>query len=143
MAYVSKAVIIGGGFAGLAAGISLAKAGVQCDVLELAHEPHGAALGINGRAADALVELGVYDEVYETGRPWLEGSTAASIFDAQGAAHQPRAIPPVLAWSQDSDRCAPPCFSEDSGCRRRARGSEYPPRGYCEGRRPKWRCVAR
>ena len=36
MACVSKAVIIGGGFAGLAAGISLAKAGVQCDILELA-----------------------------------------------------------------------------------------------------------
>ncbi len=84
MACVSKAVIIGGGFAGLATGISLAKAGVQCDVLELAAEPHGAALGINGRAAEALVELGIYNEVHETGRPWVDGKTASSFFDAQG-----------------------------------------------------------
>ncbi len=84
MACASKAVIIGGGLAGLATSISLAKAGVQCDVLELAPEQHGAAVAILGRAAEALVELGIYDECYDAGAPFLPDGTAGTFSDAQG-----------------------------------------------------------
>ena len=62
----------------LIAAIALAQSGVKVDVVELAHEPLGASLAFSGRAAMALVELGIYDEVHATGRQSL-GSTAASI----------------------------------------------------------------
>lgn len=77
MACISTALIVGGSIAGMNAAIALAKAGVKVDVVELAHVPLGASLAFSGRAAMALVELGIYDEVYATGRPAL-GSTAAS-----------------------------------------------------------------
>jgi 2-polyprenyl-6-methoxyphenol hydroxylase-like FAD-dependent oxidoreductase len=84
MACISNALIIGGGIAGLAAAISLAKAGVQCDVVEWAQAPLGASLALAGRAAEALDELGIYEECYYTGTPFLNDSTAASMSDAQG-----------------------------------------------------------
>jgi 2-polyprenyl-6-methoxyphenol hydroxylase-like FAD-dependent oxidoreductase len=84
MASVSSALIIGGGIAGLSAGISLARAGVRCEVVELADSPLGASLGISGRAAEALYELGVYDECYATGTPFTRDTTALHIMDAQG-----------------------------------------------------------
>ncbi len=84
MACVSRAVVVGGGIAGFAASIALAKAGVLCDVLELAPEPHGAALGISGRAPEALVELGIYDETYAVGTPFLPTFTAAAHHDQDG-----------------------------------------------------------
>ena len=84
MACISKALIVGGGIAGLAAAISLAKAGVQCDVVEWAAAPLGASLALSGRAAEALDELGIYQECYNTGTPFLPDSTAGSMSDAQG-----------------------------------------------------------
>ena len=82
MACISTALIVGGSIAGMNAAIALAQAGVQVDVVELAHEPMGASLAFSGRAAMALVELGIYDEVHATGRPALAGNTAASIRNA-------------------------------------------------------------
>jgi 2-polyprenyl-6-methoxyphenol hydroxylase-like FAD-dependent oxidoreductase len=64
------------------AAISLAQKGVQVDVIELAEEPLGASLAFSGRAAEALVELGIYDKVIATGRPALPGNTATSIRSA-------------------------------------------------------------
>ena len=81
MTCISTALIVGGSIAGMNAAIALAQAGVKVDVVELAHEPLGASLAFSGRAAMALVELGIYDEVHATGRPSI-GSTAASIRDA-------------------------------------------------------------
>lgn len=82
MACISRALIVGGSIAGMNAAIALAQAGVQVDVVELAHDPMGASLAFSGRAAMALVELGIYDEVHATGRPALAGNTAASIRNA-------------------------------------------------------------
>lgn len=78
MACISTALIVGGSIAGMNAAIALAQVGVKVDVVELAQEPLGASLAFSGRAAMALVELGIYDEVHATGRPSL-GSTATSI----------------------------------------------------------------
>jgi 2-polyprenyl-6-methoxyphenol hydroxylase-like FAD-dependent oxidoreductase len=84
MVCISNALIIGGGIAGLSAAITLSKAGVQCDVLEIADAPLGSSIGISGRAADALAELGVYDECYATSSVWDERSSAGTFWDAAG-----------------------------------------------------------
>lgn len=81
MACISTALVVGGSIAGMNAAIALAQVGVQVDVVELAHEPLGASLAFSGRAAMALVDLGIYDEVSATGRPAI-GSTATSIRSA-------------------------------------------------------------
>lgn len=81
MACISTALIVGGSIAGMNAAIALAKAGVDVDVVELAQEPLGASLAFSGRAAMALVELGIYDQVHATGRP-SQGSTATAIRNA-------------------------------------------------------------
>ncbi len=84
MACVSNALIIGGGIAGLSAAIALSRAGVNCDIVELADAPLGASLGVSGRAAEALDELGVYDRCYETSRPFTPDTTVIHQHDAAG-----------------------------------------------------------
>ncbi len=84
MACVSEVLIVGGGIAGLAAAVSLAKVGVRCDVVEWAGAPLGASLALSGRAAEALEELGIYEECYDTGMPFTADSKAGSMSDAQG-----------------------------------------------------------
>ena len=88
--------MIGGGIAGFSAAIALARVGVRCDVIEIAHAPLGASLGISGRAAEALDELGVYDQCYATGTPWGRDTTAASLMDAAGNLLSPG--PPRPDW---------------------------------------------
>ena len=84
MACVSTALSIGGGIAGLSAAIALTRKGVRCDVVELADAPLGASLGISGRAAQALDELGIYDQVYANATPWERDTKVASMYDAGG-----------------------------------------------------------
>ena len=84
MTCASTAVIIGGGVIGLSASIALAKAGVRCEVVEMAAEALGASLGISGRAADALKELGVYDACFKAGKVFEKDSTAAAMMDSAG-----------------------------------------------------------
>ena len=84
MACVSKALIIGGGIAGLSAAIALSRAGVQCDVVELYGSPLGASMGVSGRAAEALDELGVYDQCYANSRPFTPDTTVVHQYDAAG-----------------------------------------------------------
>lgn len=65
-----KALIVGGGIAGLASAIALQRVGVECDVAEIGDlRPIGAGIGLAGRAPDALDELGVYEQVAATGQP--------------------------------------------------------------------------
>ena len=84
MTCVSTAVIIGGGIAGLAASVALARAGVRCEVVELAESALGASIGISGRAADALKELGIYDACFIAGKVFEKNSSAAAMMDSAG-----------------------------------------------------------
>lgn len=84
MTCVSSALIVGGGIAGLSAAIALSRVGVRCTVVELKGSPLGASLGISGRAAEALDELGIYDACYQTSRPFQADSTALQQLDAAG-----------------------------------------------------------
>ncbi len=96
MACASTAVMIGGGIAGLSAAVALSRVGVKCEVLEIAESPLGASLGISGRAAEALDELGVYDECYGTGTPWERNTTTGSLMDSAG--NLISAMPPRPDW---------------------------------------------
>ena len=89
MTCASTAVIIGGGVAGLAAAIALSRVGVRCEVVELAEAALGASLGISGRAADALKELGVYEDCYRSGKVFEKDSQAAAMMDAAGTILSP------------------------------------------------------
>ena len=84
MACLSTALMIGGGIAGFSAAIALSRVGVKCDVVELSHATLGASLGISGRAAEALHELGVYDACFATGTPWERDTKAAQLMDSAG-----------------------------------------------------------
>jgi 2-polyprenyl-6-methoxyphenol hydroxylase-like FAD-dependent oxidoreductase len=84
MACISTALIVGGGIAGLSAGISLARVGIRCDVIEISATPHGASLGVSGRAAEALDELGVYARCYNVGTPFTREKPATALMDAAG-----------------------------------------------------------
>ena len=84
MPIIENTLIVGGGIAGLSAAIALGRKGVRCDVLEIAEAPLGTSIGISGRAADALAELGVYDACAAEATVWDDTSTAASMRDASG-----------------------------------------------------------
>ena len=103
MACVSEASIIGGGIAGLAAALALARVGVKCDVVELSDAPTGASLGISGRAAEALAELGVYDECHATGTPFdSKASTSiTAIMDTEGRVLSPGPKRPEWPGAKD------------------------------------------
>jgi 2-polyprenyl-6-methoxyphenol hydroxylase-like FAD-dependent oxidoreductase len=84
MACISRALIVGGGIAGLSSAIALSRIGVACNVVELKDAPLGASLGISGRAAEALDALGVYEECFRTSRPFSSGSKVLYQWDAAG-----------------------------------------------------------
>ncbi|NEA40290.1 FAD-dependent monooxygenase [Streptomyces sp. SID11385] len=84
MACVSTALIVGGGIAGLSAAVALSRAGVSCDVLELAEEPAGASLALSGRATEALAEIGVYEACAARSTVFGDDTTAAHHWDAAG-----------------------------------------------------------
>jgi 2-polyprenyl-6-methoxyphenol hydroxylase-like FAD-dependent oxidoreductase len=69
MAAIQNALVVGGGFSGMAAAIELAKAGVAVDLIELDPKwrPEGAGISISGPTLRALERLGVYDEVARAG----------------------------------------------------------------------------
>ena len=54
-------LIAGGGIAGLSAAIALGHRGMKTEIVEAGTEPLGAAIGVHGRAIDALDELGVLE----------------------------------------------------------------------------------
>lgn len=84
MPCISSAFVIGGGIAGTSSAIALAQAGVQCDVVDIADVPLGASIGINGRPAEALAELGVYDDARAVSHVYEVGTTAPTLSDAGG-----------------------------------------------------------
>jgi len=81
---ISNSLMVGGGIAGLSAAIALGRVSVKCDVVELADAPLGASIVLSGRAADALDELGVYDECSAISTRFNRNTTAGQQFDAAG-----------------------------------------------------------
>ena len=115
MTCISSALIVGGSIAGMNAAIALAKRGVKVEVVELAAEPLGASLAFSGRAAMALVELGIYPEVHATGRPALTGTTATSIRHPEtGAILNPGPGRPTWPGAVDAVGVYRPTFLEIS-----------------------------
>ena len=84
MGCASTALIVGGGIAGLSSAIALAHVGVQCEVVEKGNPKEGASIAISGRAADALVELGIYELIHEAGTPFPHDSGVVSMRDSSG-----------------------------------------------------------
>ncbi|KAF9884950.1 hypothetical protein FE257_000859 [Aspergillus nanangensis] len=84
MACASTALIIGGGIAGLSSAIALTRIGIQCEVIEKGNPREGASIAFSGRAADALVELGIYDLVCNAGTPFPHNSTVVTMRDSAG-----------------------------------------------------------
>lgn len=64
-----RAVVVGGGIGGLAAGIALRRVGIDATVLEQARELEvvGAGIGLTSNAVQALERLGVADQVRARG----------------------------------------------------------------------------
>ncbi|GAC1383444.1 MAG: FAD-dependent oxidoreductase [Herpetosiphon sp.] len=110
MACISTALIVGGGIAGLSAAVALARVGVECDVVELAEAPLGASLAFSGRAPEALVELGVYENVHSTGTPFGPESTATSLRDAAGRLINPGPRRPTWPGAVDAVAVYRPVF---------------------------------
>ena len=115
MACISTALVVGGSIAGMSAAIALARAGVKVDLVELSDQPTGASLAFSGRAAMALVELGIYDEVRATGTPFGPESTAASLHDATGRLVNPGPKRPTWPGAVDAVAVYRPVFLEVAG----------------------------
>jgi 2-polyprenyl-6-methoxyphenol hydroxylase-like FAD-dependent oxidoreductase len=65
---IERVLVVGGGLAGMAAAIGMrhrSSGAVAVDVAEVSYEPNGTAMAMFHRAADALRELGVYEELAE------------------------------------------------------------------------------
>jgi len=66
-----RALIIGGGPAGLASAIGLRQAGWQCEIVELTTDwrPTGVGIALQSPPLRALKTLGLFDELIRIARP--------------------------------------------------------------------------
>ncbi len=110
MACISTALVVGGSIAGMNAAIALAQKGVKVDLVEQSEQPLGASLAFSGRAAQALVELGIYDDVHATGTPFGPDSTAATLFDSAGRILAPSPQRPTWPGAVDAVAVYRPVF---------------------------------
>ncbi|MBB4689308.1 FAD-dependent oxidoreductase [Amycolatopsis jiangsuensis] len=99
---ISSAFIVGGGIAGLSAAIALSRAGIRCDVVEIAEAPLGSSIGISGRAAEALAELGVYDAARGLAHVWEVGANVPTVSDAEGRQLSPGPTRPTWPGAIES-----------------------------------------
>jgi 2-polyprenyl-6-methoxyphenol hydroxylase-like FAD-dependent oxidoreductase len=90
---VSKVLVIGGGFSGMAAAIQLRKAGIAVDLVEIDPDwqPLGAGITVSGATLRALETLGVYAEVAERG--WVSDGVDLHTFDGHRIAELPTPRP--------------------------------------------------
>jgi 2-polyprenyl-6-methoxyphenol hydroxylase-like FAD-dependent oxidoreductase len=67
---IGRALIVGGGPAGLAAAIALAQAGVDCEIVELTTDwrPAGVGIGLQSPPLRASKALGIFDEIVRVAR---------------------------------------------------------------------------
>ena len=95
MAGNDKVLIVGGGIGGMSCAISLRRAGISVDVVEIdpAWKIYGAGITITGPTLRALQTLGVLDEVKQHGATW-EG---AYVFTQNGRLIEEMHFPPIAA----------------------------------------------
>ncbi len=96
---VRSVLVVGGGLAGLSLAISLGRAGVAVEVIDVTDQVDRVGIGLIGRVMFALEELGVLDACRASGNA-LPGSSSifTYMFDAKGT---PLIVPPVVA-TQDA-----------------------------------------
>ncbi|KAB0622280.1 2-polyprenyl-6-methoxyphenol hydroxylase-like FAD-dependent oxidoreductase [Castellaniella defragrans] len=94
MAAVNTALVVGGGFSGMAAAIRMRRAGIAVDLVEIDSEwcPLGAGITINGATLRALETLGVYERFKEYGVT----SDGVDVYTAEGASIGRLPTPPVV-----------------------------------------------
>jgi len=92
-ALINSALIVGGGFSGLCAGIQLLKAGVDVEILEINPQwrADGAGLSVSGPSLRALDTIGVLDRFFEHGAT----TKALRLHTATGFNFQTIPFPPV------------------------------------------------
>ncbi len=95
MTAVTKVAVAGGGVAGLAAAIQLAKAGVEVDVFESKPElsPLGSGITLQGNALRVFDALGAWDDIRAAGYPFAGLNLRAPGPDAPIVAQLPDAKP--------------------------------------------------
>ncbi|MFJ9380739.1 FAD-dependent monooxygenase [Streptomyces sp. NPDC101455] len=110
---ISRVLVVGGGIAGMATAIGLRRkssGAVAVDVSELSYEGLGGVIGLFNRAADALRELGVYDELTKVNDPVYlpsmltygpDGSVLPVNFAHPGEPDDPDAPIGVVAYRPD------------------------------------------
>lgn len=97
MSAVNKVLVVGGGFSGMAAAISMRRAGIEVDLLEIdaAWCPLGAGITVNGPTLRALETLGVYERFKAEG--WV--SSGIDLYTQQGHYIATMPTPPVVGSS--------------------------------------------
>jgi 2-polyprenyl-6-methoxyphenol hydroxylase-like FAD-dependent oxidoreductase len=90
-----KALIVGGGVGGMSCAISLRRAGISVDLVEIdpAWKIYGAGITITGPTMRALQTLGVLDEMKQHGATW----DGAYVFSQNGQLIEEMRFPPIAA----------------------------------------------
>ncbi|MGB6310035.1 MAG: FAD-dependent oxidoreductase [Steroidobacteraceae bacterium] len=95
MAKVSKALVVGGGIAGMSCAIQMRKAGIRVDLIDI--DPnwrvYGAGITITGPTLRALQTIGVLDQVIAAGATW----NGAKVHDKAGTLIDEVASAPLSA----------------------------------------------
>lgn len=95
MAKVNKALVVGGGVAGMSCAIQMRKAGIAVDLIDI--DPnwrvYGAGITITGPTLRALQTIGVLNEVIATGATW----NGAKVHDKAGTLLDEVATAPLSA----------------------------------------------
>ena len=95
MTSIQNALIVGGGIAGLTAATTLSRAGISCDVVDLADRPAGAAISLLNRAVDGIAEMGLLEQCLDEGLA-VSPQDIFAYFDAAG---KPVSTPPMPSTS--------------------------------------------
>jgi 2-polyprenyl-6-methoxyphenol hydroxylase-like FAD-dependent oxidoreductase len=90
-----KVLIVGGGIGGMSCAISLRRAGISVDLVEIdpAWKIYGAGITITGPTMRALQTLGVLDEMKQHGATW----DGAYVFSQNGQLIEEMRFPPIAA----------------------------------------------
>ncbi|PXW97545.1 2-polyprenyl-6-methoxyphenol hydroxylase-like FAD-dependent oxidoreductase [Sphaerotilus hippei] len=97
MTAIKNALVVGGGFSGMAAAITLQRAGIAVDLLEQDASwcPLGAGITVSGATLRALETLGVYPQIAAAGAP----TSGLDLYTQSGQHLTTLRTPPVMGSS--------------------------------------------